>query len=127
MAKAMRRDWPEFARRSAAAIVQRPHSEATMSWLELMFRATELPVAIETVALLADFEPVDLAPKVDVPSLLIHGEQDDVVPPAIAEQCAQRMPDARLSVVPDCGHLAIIDQQRRCTDLIIEFLSAQAR
>jgi pimeloyl-ACP methyl ester carboxylesterase len=125
MPKAMRRDWPDFARRSAAAIVNQPHSEATLSWLELMFGATELPVAVETVGLLAAFEPAAVAPDVSVSTLLIHGAQDDVVPISVSEECARSMPDARLESVPDCGHLVLIDQHQRCTELLVEFLAAR--
>src|SRR5262245_45407925 len=48
MPRAMRRDWPEFARRSAVAICKQPQSEATLNWLAAMFGATPLPVALET-------------------------------------------------------------------------------
>src|SRR5262249_19520896 len=40
MPASMRRDWPEFAHRSARAIVSQPHSDATLLWLEDMFRST---------------------------------------------------------------------------------------
>ena len=121
MPRAMRRDWPEFARRSALAICKQPHSEATLAWLAAIFEATPLPVALETVALLGGFEPVPLAPRVGVRSLLVHGAQDDVVPVDISQRCADAMPDARLEVVEDSGHLVVLDQKDRLTELISSF------
>jgi pimeloyl-ACP methyl ester carboxylesterase len=118
MPRAMRRDWPEFARRSAVAICKQPQSDATLSWLAAMFGATPLPVALETVALLGAFEPLPLAPRVRVRSLLVHGAQDDVVPVQVSEACAEAMPEARLEVVEQSGHLVVLDQKERLTDLI---------
>ncbi len=121
MPRAMRRDWPEFARRSAIAICKQPQSDATLAWLAAMFGATPLPVALATVALLGAFEPLPLAPRVRVRSLLVHGAHDDVVPVALSRACAEAMPDARLEVVEDCGHLVVLDQKERLAELIGAF------
>lgn len=50
--------------------------------------------------------------KLTVPTLVVHGEQDLVVPPANAVQLADRIPGARLRLWPDAGHLYIIDEPR---------------
>ena len=121
MPRAMRRDWPEFARRSAIAICKQPQSDATLAWLAAMFGATPLPVALETVALLGAFEPLPLAPRVRVRSLLVHGAQDDVVPVAVSTACAEAMPEGRLEVVDDSGHLVVLDQKERLAELIGAF------
>jgi non-heme chloroperoxidase len=110
MPRAMRRDWPEFARRSAIAICKGPVSDASLAWLASMFASTPLPVALETGALLGEFEPVDIAADVHVRSLFFHGEHDDVVPSTISQQCADRMTNARVEIVPGAGHLVPIDR-----------------
>jgi pimeloyl-ACP methyl ester carboxylesterase len=119
MARAMRRDWPEFARRSARAICKQPHSDATLEWLSAMFGATQLPVALETVALLGAFEPLPLAPAVNVPTILVHGADDDVVPVSVSRACAEAMPRARLEVVSNSGHLVLLDQRERLTEVLL--------
>jgi len=124
MPKAMRRDWPDFAHRSAEAICKQPQSEATIAYLERMFVGTALPVAIETVGVLGAFEPVELAPHVGVPALLVHGRQDDVVPLSVAEACAAAMPSGRLKVVDDAGHLVPFDQPGALNELVRSFLNA---
>lgn len=118
MPRAMRRDWPEFARRSALAICKQPQSEATLGWLGSMFCATPFPVALATVALLGVFEPIALAPRVGGPTVLVHGADDDVVPVSVSQACADAMPNARLEVVGDSGHLVLLDQKERLTDLL---------
>ena len=126
MPRAMRRDWPDFARRSGAAICRQPQSEATLNWLSTMFGATPLAVAIDTVALLASFEPEELAPKVRVPSLYVHGAEDDVVPVSISEACVAAAPDAALRIVRDSGHLVVIDQKEQLHEVITEQLGLLA-
>lgn len=122
MPKAMRRDWPLFASRSARAICGQPQSDATLDWLGGMFGATPLPVAIEVNGLLGSTEPSEMAPEVSVPSLFVHGAQDDVVPVEVADECAALMPSARVERVDECGHLVLIDQKQRFHELVDGFL-----
>jgi len=123
MPRAMRRDWPRFAQASADTIVKQPHSADTLRWLGDTFRATPLAVALATVALLAEFEPVDAARDVDVPTLLIHGEDDDVVPVSVSEQCLALLDKGELARVTDCGHLVPIDQKEKTSTLLSEFFA----
>jgi pimeloyl-ACP methyl ester carboxylesterase len=118
MPRAMRRDWPDFARRSAEAICKQPQSAARIDALGRMFGDTPLPVALETVAVLGAFDPVPLAARVPVPTTFLHGAQDDVVPVAVAEACVAEMSDAQLVVVPDSGHLVLLDQPTAVSDAL---------
>jgi non-heme chloroperoxidase len=118
MPRAMRRDWPLFAERSAAAICRAEHSSATLTWLGAMFGGTALPVALETVDVLAAFEPAAVAAQVAVPSLFVHGELDDVVPLRVSEDCVARMPLAAVAPVPGSGHLVVLDAPEQLYDLV---------
>jgi pimeloyl-ACP methyl ester carboxylesterase len=121
MPRAMRRDWPEFANRSARAICASQLSEASFRWLSEMFAGTPLPVALETVAVLGQFEPLPLAKTVMAPTLFVHGAEDAIVPIAVSEACANAMPNAKVAVVEDSGHLVPIDQKDVVTALIRDF------
>jgi pimeloyl-ACP methyl ester carboxylesterase len=122
MPGAIRRDWPEFARRSARAICKQPQSEATLEWLERMFVQTPVHVAIETCGILGDCDPVPLAAGLSQRALVVHGADDDVVPVSVAEEIVQAMPAAKLAIVPDSGHLAIIDQKAAVNALLADFV-----
>jgi pimeloyl-ACP methyl ester carboxylesterase len=126
MPRAIRRDWPEFARLSARAICKGPISDATLDWLARMFGATALPVALETVGVLGRFEPADVAGNVKVRSLFVHGELDDVVPVKISETCAVAMVDAHVNVIPESGHLVPIDRAKDFAAAVDEFLAGVA-
>jgi pimeloyl-ACP methyl ester carboxylesterase len=52
------------------------------------------------------FEPAAIG----VPVLIMHGAEDKMVPPAHAEWLAARCPAAELRVVPDAGHITVLDR-----------------
>ena len=43
-----------------------------------------------------------------MPTLVLHGERD-FVPVELAEHIAEAIPDARLVVLPGCGHFAYLE------------------
>jgi pimeloyl-ACP methyl ester carboxylesterase len=63
-------------------------------------------------------------PRLQCPTLLVWGENDTVLPPVHAETYASLMPNARLEMLPSCGHLVPLEQADEFARLTIEFLSA---
>lgn len=49
----------------------------------------------------------DVLPTVRVPTLVMHGSEDQIVPVEVARYTAQRLPAARLVELPGIGHLAL--------------------
>ena len=62
-----------------------------------------------------------LLPDVKVPTLLIWGEQDSIVPLACARQFESGIPGARLEVVADAGHVVEIEQPEQTAAFIAGF------
>jgi pimeloyl-ACP methyl ester carboxylesterase len=60
---------------------------------------------------------------VKVPTLLVWGREDAVVPLSAGEAYQQAIPGARLTVLDDCGHRPEIEQQEQFTRLVREFLA----
>jgi pimeloyl-ACP methyl ester carboxylesterase len=57
------------------------------------------------------------------PTLLIWGEQDRIDPPIPAAiAIADHLPNARLVLLPDAGHLTWFDKPDECATLVTEFL-----
>lgn len=51
----------------------------------------------------------DLSPRligISVPTLIIHGEADEIVPVEESRQLAEAIPGAELLVIPSCGHVS---------------------
>jgi pimeloyl-ACP methyl ester carboxylesterase len=57
------------------------------------------------------------------PTLVLVGERDELTPPERAEEIAAAVPDARLVVVPEAGHLSTIERPEAVTRALVEFLS----
>lgn len=60
---------------------------------------------------------------VDVPTHLVHGAHDEVVPLAWARRAADRIPDAELTVLDDCGHLTTREDPDAVEAVLREFLA----
>jgi pimeloyl-ACP methyl ester carboxylesterase len=57
------------------------------------------------------------------PTLVVHGALDRVMPVGNAEVLAARIPDARLELLPDAGHLFFHEDPEQAAALVLEFLS----
>jgi pimeloyl-ACP methyl ester carboxylesterase len=64
-------------------------------------------------------------PRITAPTLVIHGDQDHLVPPQNGRKLASRIANARFEIVKDAGHVITTDQPERCTELILQFLAEQ--
>ena len=89
--------------------------------------ATVRPESLGTqLAAMAQTDQRDLLPAIAVPTLLIWGELDARSPLGIARQFEQAIPDSRLVVIPDCGHLSNLEQPVRFNAAVREFCRGQA-
>jgi pimeloyl-ACP methyl ester carboxylesterase len=60
--------------------------------------------------------------ELDVPTLLLWGEADRVVPIWVAEEMERRLPDARLEVLTECGHIPPEEKPRESLEILLDFL-----
>lgn len=60
-----------------------------------------------------------------VPTLVLWGKQDSVLPPAQAAEFGARLPDARVQVLDGCGHAITLDRAARVTTGMTGFLDAR--
>ena len=68
----------------------------------------------------ADATP--LLRKIEVPTLVIAGRDDQLIPPAASRQLAEAIPGAQFTLIPDAGHLCPLEQPVTTTKVIAEFL-----
>lgn len=61
-------------------------------------------------------------PRLRAKTLIVHGEEDPVVPLVNARWMARVIPDARLHVVPRGGHLILFDESAATAEVISAFL-----
>jgi pimeloyl-ACP methyl ester carboxylesterase len=60
------------------------------------------------------------------PTLVIHGERDRLVPPGNGKLIAERIPGAKLVMIPHASHLFLTDQTEVSHHAILQFLNEQA-
>ena len=60
--------------------------------------------ARQTLAILASGSRVPLLKRINTPTLVIHGEEDPLVPVAAAYDLARHIPGARLEIIEGMGH-----------------------
>jgi pimeloyl-ACP methyl ester carboxylesterase/ketosteroid isomerase-like protein len=78
---------------------------------------TQLNVMVE-----ADL--LDLLPSIDVPTLLVWGEQDARSPLSVARQFERAIPDTTLVVIPGAGHVSNLEQPERFNEAVRDFCRA---
>lgn len=83
-----------------------------------------IPDAATLAAGLAELRDTDLrksAVAVRLPTLLIHGEHDPLMPLAAAQWLVGHMPDARLEVFAGAAHAPFLAQPERFAQLVRDF------
>ena len=72
-----------------------------------------------------DFDLMPGLDKVDVPVLVVHGNRDRSVRPALAARLAGGLPDVRPMAFPDAGHMVVLEQDVAVAAAIAEFSPTQ--
>ncbi|MDX1494619.1 MAG: alpha/beta hydrolase, partial [Longimicrobiales bacterium] len=67
----------------------------------------------------------DLYGALDVPTLLLWGDHDPVVPMWVAHRLQQQLPDARLVVLEGCGHMATDEHPLTSLAVVERFLDGE--
>jgi len=66
---------------------------------------------------------LDLLPQIQVPALVVVGDEDTLTPPDMARTLASNIPNAKLEIIPRAGHLSNIEQPEEFNRALRDFLS----
>jgi pimeloyl-ACP methyl ester carboxylesterase len=64
--------------------------------------------------------------RIKLPALVVSGEDDKIMPREYAALWQERLPDARLVTVPECGHLPHVEHADRVARHVRDFLEGVA-
>ena len=78
---------------------------------------------IKAIEAMTRYERVADLSKVQVPTLVVVGDQDRLTPPSVAREMASSITGAELAVIRNAGHLANIEQPALFNSILLDFLS----
>jgi proline iminopeptidase len=70
-----------------------------------------------------DYDLTPALARLEIPTLVIHGD-DDFVPIAVVGRIADTIPGALMTVLPNCGHFAYLEQPDQTSATIASFLTS---
>ncbi|HLG96019.1 MAG TPA: alpha/beta fold hydrolase [Bryobacteraceae bacterium] len=73
------------------------------------------------------WEAYSRLPHIQVPTLVVHGENDRLVPVGNGKLIASRIPGAKLVILPNASHIYPTDQTEASHRAILEFLASQSQ
>jgi pimeloyl-ACP methyl ester carboxylesterase len=89
--------------------------------VEFIAPALGAPGFVPAVAALTGYDLLDRLERIRVPTLVVWGRDDLVVPAADAAGFLQRIPGAELVVFDDCGHVPMAEHPTRFNRLLARF------
>ena len=61
--------------------------------------------------------------KIEKPTMLIWGKEDNITPPSVAEEFHKLIPNSQLTFIDKCGHAPMMEQPLEFNRIMKEFLS----
>lgn len=72
----------------------------------------------------ARFDLRERVGQIQAPAYIACGQEDQLTPPELSRYLAAQLPSARLELLPDAGHMAILEQPQRLASGLAQFLEA---
>ena len=74
-----------------------------------------------------DYDFRERLSEVKVPTLIVWGERDSIIPIRDADQFERLIDDSRKVVMDDCGHVPMAERPQAFNDVLVEFLAEEGR
>ncbi len=105
----------------------------TEEWVDISYKYLKMPKMKDTMlkivrgtigvdSLYSEATVTDQLRLVSVPTLIIHGKQDNIVPIEHARLAYKTIPRARLEIFDECGHNPHIEKASEFNEAVIAFL-----
>lgn len=100
---------------------KKPELMATVAdWI----RQTPLDGYIGMSAAIPTIDVTHRLREIDIPCLALTGADDIAMPPAMAEILAKNIPNAKLEIIPDAGHLSNLEQPEAFNAALARFYTS---
>lgn len=101
---------------------RRHHPEVEARVRQLIDEATPQGIAAASRGMARRADSTEFLGGITCPTLVIVGEQDALIPPAVTQDYASRIPGAQFAVIPQAGHLSNLEQPEAFLQAIGGFL-----
>lgn len=120
---------PMFTQMAAALVAPARRDDVAFQGRVLAMMHAAHPRGVEQAlhAMLSRPDSRPDLPGITVPTLVLVGEDDALTPPAAARVMADGIPGARLTVIPDAGHLAPMERPDATNAAIRAFLEGSSK
>jgi 3-oxoadipate enol-lactonase len=105
--------------------------KSSQTRLELVARVRKMMVGTSLAAVVGDLtamrdrtDSTAMLAQIDKPTLILHGVDDQLIPPAEAQAMGAAIPNARLEILPEAGHLLNLEQPELFNEAVRRFLSS---
>lgn len=110
----------------AKACVTDSNAEAEMRWARQIAMRSNGPAAVELMESMWTAQVAHRLGEIAQPTLLIHGRNDLITPVSASEDMAKAIPNARLVVIEDAGHVPVITRPDAVAAAIDDFFGREA-
>ncbi len=123
--RALARPDPDAARQALLELMFTPSWPVEQPCAQQVLGDPHMPAHAKRRHLVAsnEHDAWDVLPQIDAPTLVLHGEQDRLTPPGNAPLLAERIPQARLHLLPDARHAYFLEFRATAGELVRSFLA----
>ena len=118
----LREDFPATARMVNDLAFGPEAPESLKHQSEQAFLAADPEVMHGDFAACDDFDCMAWLGEIEQPTLVLSGSQDRLTPEKYGRYLAERLPNARLTVLEGCGHMMALEKPKELATLVQEFL-----
>jgi pimeloyl-ACP methyl ester carboxylesterase len=108
---------------SLALVARHPRLLKADLAYEGFFKGAGKPGFDDALRASLDYDFRERLPEVSVPTLIVWGEKDAIIPVRDASEFERLIPDSRKVVMRDTGHIPMAERPQAFNDLLLEFLA----
>jgi pimeloyl-ACP methyl ester carboxylesterase len=112
---------------SLALVARHPRLLKADLAYEGFFKGGGKPGFVDALRACLDYDFRDRLGDVKVPTLIVWGERDSIIPTRDADEFERLIDDSRKVVMKDCGHIPMAERPQAFNDVLVDFLEEEGR
>lgn len=113
---------PPIARLMFGATTRRQNPALVREWKGEFSRVRLPSILLSLKALMKRDSVLESLPQIGVPSLVLVGEEDRSLPPALSRRIHDALPNSEFVQIPGAGHLSALERPAAVNEAVVDFL-----